>query len=76
MADEALWIIGGLMQRRAHCRGPDDAIDVGREAELARIDAFLEPGSTTLRVALIEGQPGMGKTTLWCAAIEDALDRS
>ena len=49
---------------------------VGREAELARIEAFLEPGSTAPRVALIEGQPGMGKTTLWSAAIEHALDRS
>ena len=49
---------------------------VGREAELARIEAFLEPGSTAPRVALIEGHPGMGKTTLWSAAIEHALDRS
>ena len=49
---------------------------VGREAELARIEAFLEPGSTAPRVVLIEGQPGMGKTTLWSAAIEHALDRS
>ncbi len=49
---------------------------VGREAELARIEGFLEPGSTAPRVALIEGQPGIGKTTLWSAAIEHALRRS
>ena len=32
------------------------------------------PGSTAPRVALIEGQPGVGKTTLWSAAIEHARD--
>ena len=49
---------------------------VGREAELARIEAFLEAGSTAPRIALIEGQPGVGKTTLWSAAIEHARDQS
>src|SRR5690349_23282588 len=47
---------------------------VGREAELARIDALLEPGSTGPRVLLIEGQAGAGKTTVWAAAVEQGLD--
>ena len=63
---EAGWLVRGRMTRSV----------VGREAELARIEAFLEPGSTAPRVALIEGHLGMGKTTLWSAAIEHALDRS
>ncbi len=46
---------------------------VGRAGELARLGAFLEPGSTATSVVLIEGQAGVGKTTLWSAAIELAL---
>ena len=46
-----------------------DAI-VGRDAELAAIDEFLagEAGGTLL----IEGEPGIGKTTLWSAAVAAA----
>jgi len=49
---------------------------VGRESELARIETLLEPGATGPRVVLIEGEPGIGKTALWSAAIERALERS
>ena len=41
----------------------------------ARIDAFLAEGGTR-SVLLIDGEPGMGKTTLWQAAIDRARDRS
>jgi DNA-binding SARP family transcriptional activator len=37
---------------------------VGRDAELARLLAALDEASTCLRVALIEGEPGIGKTRL------------
>ena len=47
---------------------------VGRESELARIEALLEPGTTDPRVVVIEGEPGMGKSTLWSAAIERAVE--
>jgi DNA-binding CsgD family transcriptional regulator len=48
---------------------------VGRDTELARIDAFLADGGGR-SVLLIDGEPGMGKTTLWQAAIDRASDRS
>lgn len=48
--------------------GPGDV--VGREAELATIDAALRrPGPTAI---VLEGQAGIGKTTLWRAARERA----
>ena len=49
---------------------------VGRRSELARIDAFLARVPAGARVLVIEGDPGMGKTTLWQAGLEDAARRS
>ena len=48
----------------------------GRDAELELIDRFLErvPGGTPILV--IEGDPGIGKTTLWLEAMERAEARS
>lgn len=45
---------------------------VGRDAELAEIGRWLDSGSGLL---LIEGEPGIGKTTLWRAGVEAALER-
>ncbi|MGD0272835.1 MAG: AAA family ATPase [Gaiellaceae bacterium] len=45
----------------------------GRDEELAAIDAFLE--HTAQRALLIEGEAGIGKTTLWQAAVERAGDQ-
>jgi DNA-binding CsgD family transcriptional regulator len=43
---------------------------VGRDAELAAIERWLgAPGPTVL---LVEGEPGIGKTTLWRASVERA----
>ena len=44
---------------------------VGRDAELARLDAFLHDAGPGAALVLI-GAPGVGKTTLWEAAIEVA----
>jgi DNA-binding CsgD family transcriptional regulator len=44
---------------------------VGRDAELAAIDAFVE-GRGGTSILHIDGESGMGKTTLWQAAIERA----
>ena len=37
----------------------------GRERELALGEAFLESGSDRIRVLRLEGEAGIGKTTLW-----------
>jgi DNA-binding CsgD family transcriptional regulator len=47
---------------------------VGRDEELAAIAGFLEAGAPACAVA-IEGEPGIGKTTLWRAAVEAAAGR-
>ena len=47
---------------------------VGREQELATLRRFLE-GGTERQALLISGEPGIGKTKLWEAAIEFARRR-
>jgi DNA-binding CsgD family transcriptional regulator len=46
---------------------------VGREAELGAVEAFLR--SERARVVAIVGEPGIGKTTLWQAAVEHVRAR-
>jgi hypothetical protein len=48
---------------------------VGRDRELAAIGQFLE-GEDLPCVLLIEGEAGIGKTTLWRAGIEAARELS
>jgi DNA-binding NarL/FixJ family response regulator len=43
---------------------------VGRDTELARVDAFLSASSGDTRALAIRGEPGIGKTTLWRHAVE------
>jgi DNA-binding CsgD family transcriptional regulator len=50
-----------------------DAI-VGREAELGSVSRFLEDAESEVRVLLLEGEPGIGKTTLWRAGVDVARD--
>ncbi len=46
---------------------------LGRDTELAQIEAWLAPGQAGPRlVLLIEGEPGIGKTTLWTEATRRA----
>jgi DNA-binding CsgD family transcriptional regulator len=47
---------------------------VGRDAELQTISSFVEH-SRPSGVLLIEGEPGIGKTTLWSAGVEAARGR-
>jgi DNA-binding CsgD family transcriptional regulator len=44
---------------------------IGREGEVASLQAFLA-GESGHRAMVIEGEPGIGKTTLWEAALEFA----
>lgn len=56
---------------------PAVSIDVvAREGELAVIDAFLDRPLTGPGALVIEGEPGIGKSTLWLAGVEEARARS
>jgi DNA-binding CsgD family transcriptional regulator len=45
---------------------------LGREDELAAVEAFLEGGRTGASVLVFEGEPGVGKTALWREAVRRA----
>jgi predicted ATPase len=54
----------------------DDGAGIyGRAAELGRIRAFLDEAAAGPAVLLIEGPAGIGKTTLWSAALDMARER-
>jgi DNA-binding CsgD family transcriptional regulator len=46
---------------------------VGRDRELAEIASFLDGSDGAPRVLLVEGEAGIGKTTLWRAGVETAV---
>jgi len=48
---------------------------MGRQPELARIDAFLAGIPVGAHALVIDGEPGMGKTTLWLAGLDGASSR-
>ena len=48
---------------------------VGRERELAAVGAFLTAVPNGPRALLLEGEAGIGKTTVWLAAVRAADDR-
>ena len=67
-----------IITQRAVPRGPPDEahvdqIVIGRRAELARIDAFLADARAAAHTILVEGEPGMGKTTLWLEGVTRAM---
>lgn len=47
----------------------------GRDIELAQLGQALDRGRTSLSGLALEGVPGIGKTTLWRAAVADAVQR-
>jgi len=49
---------------------------VGREDELASLCTFLGPAAAGQAALVLEGEPGIGKSTLWLAGVEDARGRS
>ena len=55
--------------------GPSRQAIVGRETELASVSEFLDGGDSDARVLLLEGEPGIGKTMLWRAGVDEARDR-
>ncbi len=62
--------MGGV---RAQTRPWADVVE--RESEQARVDAFLGALPEGARALLVRGEPGIGKTSVWRAAVEDARGR-
>src|SRR3954447_6264722 len=48
---------------------------VGRDREVEDVAAFVDAGGAEARVLVLEGEPGIGKTTLWRAGVEAARER-
>ena len=48
---------------------------VGREAELSSLRAFVEQDDGRSAALVLEGEPGIGKSTLWLAGVEQARAR-
>jgi len=48
---------------------------VGRDEELARVATLVEPVQATANRLLLEGEPGIGKTTVWRAGVAAAESR-
>lgn len=49
---------------------------VGRDAELELVDSFLERVPGGRPILILEGDPGIGKTTVWLEAIRRAEART
>ena len=48
---------------------------VGREQELAAVAAFLDEAGELPAALVLEGEAGIGKSTLWRAGVEHARER-
>ncbi len=48
---------------------------VGRDTELAAVRTFVEQDEGGLSALVLEGEPGIGKSTLWLAGVEHARAR-
>jgi DNA-binding CsgD family transcriptional regulator len=70
-------VCGGRRQAGLVVRpiGPSVRV-VGRELELNAVDELLAAASDGLDCLALEGEPGIGKTTLWLEAVRRASDRS
>lgn len=49
---------------------------IGRDAELAVVQSFLDRPVERLRVLVLEGEAGIGKSTIWQASVAAARERS
>jgi hypothetical protein len=49
---------------------------IGRDAELSVVQGFLDRPVDGLRALVLEGEPGIGKSTLWLAGVAAARGRS
>ena len=49
---------------------------VGRDTESSVVDAFIERSANGLTALVLEGEPGIGKSTLWMSGVAAARERS
>jgi DNA-binding CsgD family transcriptional regulator len=49
---------------------------IGRDAELSVVQAFLDRPAEGLKALVLEGEAGIGKSTLWLASVAAATERS
>jgi DNA-binding CsgD family transcriptional regulator len=49
---------------------------IAREGELAIVEAFLDRPAAGLRALILEGEAGIGKSTIWLAGVAAARERS
>src|SRR5439155_9137962 len=54
---------------------PTNALVVGREEELASLHAFIDRAEGGPAALVLEGDAGIGKSTLWLAGVEHARAR-
>ena len=48
---------------------------IGRERELRLVEAFLDTARSGTRALVLSGEAGIGKTTVWHAGLDDAIER-
>jgi predicted ATPase len=48
---------------------------VGREEELTSLRTFIEPAEGGPAALVLEGEPGIGKSTLWLAGVDEVRER-
>lgn len=66
----------GHDRRDVERRGTDTFEIVGREAELASVRAFVDQAGAGLAALVLDGDAGIGKSTLWLAGVEHARARA
>ena len=65
----------GQDRREVKLRGTSTFEIVGREAELASVRAFVDQAGAGLAALVLDGDAGIGKSTLWLAGVEHARAR-
>jgi DNA replication protein DnaC len=45
---------------------------LGRDAELSTVRRLLDDSENGARAVVLEGEPGLGKSTLWTAGVDEA----
>ena len=58
-----------------HDRAAGEDLTDTREGDLAAVEAFLVSAAAAATAMVVEGEPGIGKTTVWRAAVERARGR-